>query len=446
MKEPTMNLKSSQPSRVLLGVSGGIAAYKAAEVARLLVKADVAVDVVMTANACRFIQPMTFHALTGRPVSLEVFDDDQIMRHIALSRNAAALLIAPATANCIAKLANGIADDMLTSIALARDCPLFIAPAMNSRMWHHPATQRNIATLARDGAVFLGPDRGILACGEEGVGRMLEPNVLVTSFLDGMATMPPTGAPPRAQAPFLFPTEPDAPLLPVKALAGKKVLITAGPTFEAVDPVRGLTNRSSGKMGFAIAAAAEAAGAQVTLIAGPVALPTPTQVTRVDVVSAAEMANAVFAHAKDADIFIGVAAVADYTPEVSADHKLKKEEFPALSLTLKKTTDILDEVGKRFPHIFRVGFAAETRNGEQFGEEKRQRKNLPLLVLNHAVQAFGADDNQVILLDDHGSHPLPKMSKQALAAKLVEEVAGRVGEFGMRNSEFGIGHNTYDKD
>ncbi len=396
---------TTSDKRIVFGVSGGIAAYKAAELARLWAKDGITVDVVMTAAACRFITPLMMQGLSGRPVWQDLWNaPDNGMNHIMLSRGAVAIVVAPASANFLARLAQGHADDLLSALCLARECPLLVAPAMNTHMWRNPATQRNVALLRDDGVFFLGPDSGELACGETGEGRMLTPEAIA-----------------RAVDQLILSPDHDKTTL----LQGRRVLITAGPTFEAIDPVRGLTNRSSGKMGFALAAAAARAGASVTLVAGPVHQPTPLNVMRVNAISAADMAEAVFARAKDVDIFIGVAAVADYTPMHVADHKLKKNEVDHLDLALTPTMDILDELGRRAPHVFRVGFAAETQNIQQFGEEKRQRKRLPMLILNQAQQAFGADDNEVAILDDSGMTALPRMSKTALAKRLIEEVAER---------------------
>jgi len=388
------------PGRVVLGVTGGIAAYKAAELTRILVKAGTAVDVVMTDAATRFVTPMTFQALSGRPVLTDLWQSGagDGMGHIALSRGADAILVAPASADFLAKLAQGRADDLLSTLCLARDCPLFVAPAMNRQMWAHVATRRNVAQLVADGVVVLGPDTGELACKERGEGRMLEPADLIAAL--------------------------SASRVP-KLLAGKRVLLTAGPTFEAIDPVRGITNSSSGKMGFALAQAAAEAGATVTVVAGPSALPTPTGVRRVDVTSAAQMADAVLARVADCDVFVGVAAVADYTPDTAHAQKIKKSGAP-LTLTLKPTLDILATVAARPGAPFCVGFAAESDDVERFAGEKRKRKKLPLLVANRAQDALGSDDNEVTLLDDDGAHRLPRMAKLALARRLVAEIARRL--------------------
>jgi phosphopantothenoylcysteine decarboxylase / phosphopantothenate---cysteine ligase len=388
------------PSRIVLGVTGGIAAYKTAELARLLVKSGTVVDVVMTAAATRFVGALTFQALSGRPVRTDLWDTGaaNAMGHIDVSRGADAILVAPASADFLAKLVHGRADDLLTTLCLARECPLLVAPAMNRQMWANPATQRNIAQLRADGVAILGPDNGELACNENGDGRMLEAEALFAAMVA-----------------FAQP----------KVLAGRRVLVSAGPTFEAIDPVRGITNTSSGKMGFALAQAAADAGAQVTLVAGPTTLPTPFGVTRIDVVSAAQMADAVMACVDRHDVFVSVAAVADYTPVAVQEQKMKKSSA-ALTLTLQPTVDILAAVAARKHAPFCVGFGAESQDIEQLGEEKRRRKKLPLLIANRAQDALGSDTNEVTLLDDAGAHRLPRMNKAALARALVAEIAKRL--------------------
>ncbi len=387
--------------RIVLGLTGGIAAYKSAELTRLFVKAGVAVDVVMTPAACRFIAPITLQALSGRPVRTDLWESgaDNGMGHIDLSRGADAIVVAPASADFLAKVANGHADDLLSTLCSARDCRLFVAPAMNRQMWHNAATQRNVARLAQDGVAILGPDSGEQACGEVGDGRMLEPEAIFDAIV--------------------------AALQP-KVLAGKRVLVTAGPTFEAIDPVRGITNTSSGKMGYAIAQAAAEAGAQVTMVSGPTALATPAGVERVDVGSAQQMASAVIARVPTCDLFIAVAAVADYTPASVSERKLKKSGAP-LTIELKPTVDILATVAAAVGAPYCVGFAAESHDVLAHAEDKRKRKKLPLIVANRAQDAFGADDNAVTLLDDAGAHPLPAMDKLALARTLVREIAQRMG-------------------
>jgi phosphopantothenoylcysteine decarboxylase/phosphopantothenate--cysteine ligase len=395
-----MNAPARPLDRVVLGVTGGIAAYKAAELVRLLVKEGIAVDVVMTAAATRFIAPMTMQALSGNPVLIDLWESGaaNAMGHIELSRHADAIIVAPASANFMAKLAHGLADDLLSTLCLARDCPLLVAPAMNRQMWAHVATQRNVARLQADGVAILGPGRGDQACGETGDGRMLEPEELLAGL---MASVQP------------------------KLLAGKRVVLTSGPTYEAIDPVRGITNRSSGKMGFALAQACAEAGAEVTLIAGPCTLATPARVTRVDVTSASEMAAMVEASVAGCDVFIAVAAVADYTPAETHTTKLKKSDAP-LTVTLKPTIDILAAVAARPNPPYCIGFAAETNDVNENAEAKRRRKKVPLVIANRAQDTFGQDHNEVTLLDDGGAHPLPRMDKLALARKLVAEFGQRL--------------------
>ncbi len=386
--------------RIVLGITGGIAAYKAAELTRLLVKEGIAVEVVMTPAATQFIAPMTLQALSGNPVLTDLWHSGaaNAMGHIDLSRHADAIVVAPASADFIAKLAQGHADDLLSTLCLARNCPLLVAPTMNVQMWTNPATQRNVAQLKADGIEMLGPGSGGQACGEVGDGRMIEPEEILAALIAW------------AQP---------------KLLAGKRVLLTAGPTFEAIDPVRGVTNLSSGKMGFALAQACAEAGAAVTLVAGPTAQPTPATVMRVDVRSAADMAEAVDSVVKACDIFIAVAAVADYTPADAQAKKLKKSAQP-LTLALKPTVDVLAAVAARPKAPYCVGFAAETNDVNENAEAKRRRKNLPLLVANRAQDTLGQDENEVTLLDDAGAHPLPRMDKLALARRLVAEIAQRL--------------------
>ncbi len=389
-------------SRIVLGLTGGIAAYKAAELARLFVKANIGVNVVMTPGACRFIAPITLQALSGNPVLTDLWASGAAngMGHIDLSRGADAIVVAPASADFLAKVANGHADDLLSTLTLARDCALFVAPAMNRQMWGSAANQRNIAQLVADGVIVLSPGVGDQACGETGAGRMQEPEEI---FAAVVACAQP------------------------KLLAGKRVLLTAGPTFEAIDPVRGITNTSSGKMGFALAQAAAEAGATVTLVAGPTTLPTPANVERVDVHSAADMAKAVLDRVASCDVFIAVAAVADYTPENVSATKIKKTGAP-MTITLKPTVDILATVAARSDAPYCVGFAAESHDVAKHADEKRRRKKVPLIVANRAQDAFGSDDNEVALFDDAGEHPLPKMGKLALARALVREIAERLAK------------------
>ena len=383
--------------KLVLGVTGGVAAYKAAELTRLLGKAGVEVHVVLTEAGARFVTPVTFQALSGNPVWCDLWDGRMAnnMAHIDLTRGADAVLIAPATADVMAKLAQGLADDLLTTLCLARDCPLLVAPAMNRQMWEHPATLRNAAQLRADGVSILGPDSGEQACGEVGLGRMLEPEVLV-EHLEGFFTP--------------------------KLLAGRQVVLTAGPTFEAIDPVRGITNSSSGKMGYALARACAQAGAAVELVSGPVALPTPLGVMRTSVQSAGEMRQAVLERVAAADVFIGVAAVADYRPASSAEHKIKKSGAD-FSLTLVSNPDILAEVASLPVPPFCVGFAAESRDLDGYAEAKRAAKRLPLLVGNLVQDGLGGDDNLVVLYDDAGRHPLPRAAKDELARQIVTHLA-----------------------
>jgi phosphopantothenoylcysteine decarboxylase/phosphopantothenate--cysteine ligase len=371
-----MNPPTPPTQRIVLGLTGGIAAYKAAELTRLFIKADWRVDVAMTAAACRFITPMTLQALSGRPVLSDLWatGTDNGMSHIDLSRGAAAIVIAPASADFIAKLAQGHADDLLSALCLARECPLQLAPAMNRQMWSNAATQRNIARLVADGVAIFGPGSGDQACGETGDGRMLEPDEI---FAAVVASLQP------------------------KLLAGRRVLLTAGPTFEAIDPVRGITNSSSGRMGYALAQAAQEAGASVTLVSGPTVLRTPAAVVRVDVTSAAEMQAAVEARVADSDVFVAVAAVADYTPVAVAEQKIKKDGG-ALTITLRPTVDILAAIAARSDAPYCVGFAAESHDVLRHAEEKRRRKRLPLIIANRAQDALNRDNNEVTLLGAAG--------------------------------------------
>jgi phosphopantothenoylcysteine decarboxylase/phosphopantothenate--cysteine ligase len=387
-----------QGKRIVLGVTGGIAAYKAAELVRLLGKQGAEVQVAMTDGAQHFVTTTTFQALSGRPVFTDQWDArmPNAMAHIDLSRQADLIVVAPASADFLAKVAHGLADDLLTTMILARDCPLLVAPAMNRQMWENPATQRNVGQLAADGIGLLGPASGEQACGETGAGRMLEPEEILEEVLA-----------------FFAP----------KVLAGKKVLITAGPTFEAIDAVRGITNLSSGRMGYALARAARHAGAEVTLVSGPVGLAKPLGVERVDVGSALDMHAAVIARAPAADIFIAVAAVADYRVANAATHKLKKDAGGIPPLDLVENPDILAAVAALKDGPFCVGFAAESGNLEEYAQAKRRRKNIPLLVGNLIQEGFGGDANRIVLFDDGGMHPLPPASKSVLARQLVEHIA-----------------------
>ena len=392
-----------QGRHIVLGMSGGIACFKSAELVRELQRRGATVQVVMTEAATQFITPVTMQALSNRNVYTQQWDarEPNAMAHINLTREADAVLVAPASADFMAKLAQGRADELLSLLCLARPierCPLLLAPAMNREMWAHPATQRNVAQLRADGATLLGPAAGDQACGEVGDGRMLEAQQVFDAVL-------------AARAP--------------KVLAGRRVLVTAGPTFEAIDPVRGITNTSSGKMGFALARAAAEAGAAVTLVAGPTALATPEGVERIDVVSAAQMADAVLARADASDVFVAVAAVADYRPVEVHEQKVKKKNAP-MTIALEPTVDILATVAARPKAPFCVGFAAESHDVVKLGEEKRQRKKLAMLVANRAQDAMGADDNEVTILDAKGAHALPRMDKLALARRLVAEIAARM--------------------
>ncbi|MDX5364535.1 MAG: bifunctional phosphopantothenoylcysteine decarboxylase/phosphopantothenate--cysteine ligase CoaBC [Pseudazoarcus pumilus] len=383
--------------RIVLGVTGGVAAYKAAELVRLLVRSGADVHVVLTEGGARFVTAVTFQALSGNPVWSDLWDPrmNNNMAHIDLSREADAILIAPATADVMAKLVQGRADDLLTTLCLARDCPLLVAPAMNRQMWEHPATRRNVAQLREDGAVLLGPAAGEQACGEVGLGRMLEAEELFEHLCA-----------------FFSP----------KQLAGRKVVLTAGPTFEAIDPVRGITNSSSGKMGFALAQACQRAGAEVVLVAGPSALPTPVGVHRVNVRSALEMREAVLGALPGAHVFIGVAAVADYRPEAPEAHKIKKSG-ETRSVTLVPNPDILAEVAARADAPLCVGFAAESRELDRYAEGKRVAKKLDLVVGNLVQDGLGGDDNQVTLYDAAGAHPLPRAPKDTIARQIIDHLA-----------------------
>ncbi len=391
-----------QGKRIVLGVTGGIAAYKAAELVRLLGKAGAEVQVAMTEAATHFVTPVTFQALSGKPVFTDQWDArmPNAMAHIDLSRQADAILVAPASADFLAKAAHGLADDLLATMVLARDCPLLVAPAMNRQMWENPATRRNVAQLQADGVAILGPASGEQACGEVGEGRMLEAGELLEEMIA-----------------FFAP----------KRLAGRRVLITAGPTFEAIDPVRGITNLSSGKMGYAIARAARHAGADVTLVSGPVSLPVPAGVERVPVKSAVDMHQAVMARAGAADIFIGVAAVADYAVAEVADHKLKKDEGGIPAIALVENPDILADVAAMKKGPFCVGFAAESRNLEEYAQAKRRKKKVPLIVGNLIHEGFGGDDNRLVLCDDKGTHPLAPAPKATLARQLIDHIATLTG-------------------
>ncbi len=382
---------------IVLGITGGIAAYKAAELVRLLVKANIDVQVVMTQAACQFITPVTMQALSGKPVYIDMWDSSisNGMPHIELSRQTDAILVAPASADFLAKLVQGRADDLLSTLCLARDCPLLLAPAMNKQMWENPATQRNVAQLLADGVSLLGPDSGEQACGETGLGRMLEAEALLKLV--------------------------NAHFTP-KLLAGKRVLITAGATLEMIDPVRAITNLSSGKMGYAIAQAAANMGAIVTLVSGASALSAPEAVRSIKATSSDAMYKAVMSEVGNQDIFISVAAVADYRPSAPQAEKIKKSKAN-LTLALSPNKDILAEVASLPKAPFCVGFAAETEKLLDFAEAKRQAKKLPLMVANLVSDGMGGDDNQVTLLDKNGAHPLERAPKNVIAELLLKHVA-----------------------
>ncbi len=391
--------------RIVLGVTGGIAAYKAAELVRLLLKQGASVQVAMTEAATHFVTPVTFQALSGKPVFIDQWDARiaNNMAHIDLSREADALLIAPASADFLAKVANGLADDLLTTLVLARNCPLLVAPAMNRQMWDNPATMRNMVTLRNDGITVLGPASGDQACGETGLGRMLEPEEILLELIA-----------------YLQP----------KCLAGKRVLLTAGPTFEAIDPVRGITNLSSGKMGYAIARAAREAGAEVTLVSGPVDLACPSGVRRIAVTSALQMRDAVQQQVGHSDVFVAVAAVADYRPATLSAQKIKKgQQTTPPVIELVQNPDILAEVAALPAPPLCVGFAAESEHLPEYAEAKRLSKNIPLIVGNLIHHGFGGDSNTLILFDDDGQHPLPPAPKIELARLLVARIACLLEKF-----------------
>lgn len=389
----------------MLGLSGGIACYKAAELTRAFIKAGATVQVVMTEAAEAFITPVTLQALSNRSVYASQWDtrEPNAMAHINLTREADAVVVAPASADFIAKLAHGTADDLLSLMCLARPverCPLLVVPAMNREMWAHPATQRNVVQVKADGATVLGPGSGDQACGEVGDGRMLEPDEIVQEVVA-----------------FFQP----------KALLGQKVLITAGPTFEPIDPVRGITNLSSGKMGFALARAAHEAGAEVTLVAGPVHLPTPRGVRRIDVTTAQQMHDAVLPVATRHDVFIATAAVADWRPASLSEQKIKKNGSKAPPLfELSENVDILAAVAALPDRPFCVGFAAESHDLLHHAQEKLLRKNLPLIVGNLGPATFGRDDNALLLVDARGHKSLPQADKLTLARQLVADIASRL--------------------
>ncbi len=420
--EQTRTKRIVMSKRIVLGLTGGIAAYKAAELARLLAKQGFEVQAAMTEAACHFITPATMQALTGRPVLVNQWESVQSdsgdgMAHISVSRAADAIVIAPATADFIAKLAHGLADDLLSTLCLARDCPLLVAPAMNRQMWGNAATQRNIAQLERDGVMLLGPASGAQACGEEGMGRMLEAEALardIAAFLEGGMRESV-----RTSSASLSQREHGA--NHALRMDGVKVLITAGPTYEPIDTVRGITNRSSGKMGYAVAQAALELGAEVTLVSGPVALEKPQGAKVVPVTSAEEMFDAVKQRTGDADIFIGVAAVADYRVATPSVQKIKKGTGP-LTLELVPNPDILAWAAGLPKPPFCVGFAAESEKLHENATAKRRAKKIPLLAANLAQQAIGGDDNELVLFDDAGEHVLLRADKLTLARQLMQHI------------------------
>ncbi len=388
---------------IVLGLTGGVACYKAAELARALIKAGASVQVVMTEAARHFITPVTMQALTGKPVFTDQWDSriSNNMAHIDLTRHADAILIAPCSADFMRKLVHGAADDLLSTLCLARPStvPLLVAPAMNVEMWQNPATQRNVVQLNKDGVTLCGPAAGEQACGETGLGRMLEPEQLLEMLLA-----------------FFQP----------KLLQSKKVLITAGPTFEPIDPVRGITNLSSGKMGYALARAAHAAGAEVTLVSGPTALPAPYGIKMVSVITARDMYDAVMAHVAHQDIFIAVAAVADWRVSEVSQQKIKKQNGASPELQFEQNPDILATVAALPKPPYCVGFAAESENLLEYGRIKREKKGIPLLVGNIGPQTFGKDDNELVLFDAQGHHALARADKNTLAQQLVTEIARRL--------------------
>jgi phosphopantothenoylcysteine decarboxylase/phosphopantothenate--cysteine ligase len=402
----TMDLKGK---KIVLGLSGGVACYKAADLCRSLVKEGASVQVVMTDAATHFITAVTMQALSGNTVYTDQWDPRMAnnMAHIDLTRDADAILIAPCSADFIRKLAHGVCDDLLSTLCLARPrrLPLLVAPAMNVEMWENPATRRNVAQLVEDGVCIFGPAAGEQACGEVGLGRMLEPCDLLEELV---ASFQP------------------------KVLAGKRVLITAGPTFEAIDPVRGITNLSSGKMGYSVARAAREAGAHVTLVSGPTTLPTPHGVRRIDVKSAAQMYDAVMAGIEGQHVFIGVAAVADWRVTNASDQKMKKQDGGgAPQLQFEQNPDILASVAATtslsgWPYC--VGFAAESENLVEYGAVKREKKGIPLLVGNIGPHTFGQDDNTIVLFDETGHTVLPRADKLTLARQLISEIAKRLDQ------------------
>ena len=389
---------------ILLGITGGVAAYKSALLVRSLTSAGVDVRVVMTEAAKKFISMTTLQALSGKPVPDGMWGspDNHGMSHIDLSRDRDLILIAPASANFLAKLASGAANDLLSTLCLARNCPLIVAPAMNHEMWNNKSTQRNITLLKDDGIIFIGPEGGNQACGEVGLGRMSEPGTILKSV----------------QSHF----QP-------KCFSGVNILITAGGTFEKIDAVRGITNQSSGRMGFSVVQAAINAGAEVTLIAGNTSVDPPGNCKLVRTLSAKDMFQAVKKHISNIDIFISVAAVADYRVKAPQDHKIKKESQILTNIELEPTPDILKEISSLPNPPFCVGFAAETENLEKNSREKRNRKNIPLIVGNLVQNSLGSDTNELLLIDDHGSHRFEEDTKQNQANRLIQHIANLYGSY-----------------
>ena len=393
---------------ILLGVSGGIAAYKSAELVRLLRKQGNEVRVVMTRSAMQFISPLTFQALSGNPVHSELLDADaeNAMGHISLARWADLLIIAPATANLIAKLSHGLADDLLSTLYLAALCSVYVAPAMNQAMWNKAVTQENIEKLQRHGVTVIGPEQGDQACGETGFGRMSEPVAICKHLAHALELQNPSTA---------------------QCLQGLKVLISAGPTREPLDPVRYITNRSSGKMGYALANAALKAGAEVTLVSGPVALAAPANIDLVKVETAAQMYEAVMSRASDHSIYIGAAAVADYSPAIMQPEKIKKQAEQT-TIILQKTKDILADVAKLDKRPFTVGFAAETHELEAYGRDKLARKKLDMIAANwvgRELGGFDSEQNALHVFWENGEKTLAMMDKTQLAEKLIRLIAER---------------------
>jgi len=405
-------MKELTGKKIVLGLSGGVACYKAAELCRAFTKAGASVQVVMTEAATHFITAVTMQALSGRTVYTDQWDPrvNNNMAHIDVTRDADAIIIAPCSADFIRKLAHGACDDLLSTMCVARprQVPLLIAPAMNVEMWQNPATQRNVQQLRDDGITIFGPAAGDQACGEVGFGRMLEPEQLLEEVI---AAFQP------------------------KVLAGKRILITAGPTFEPIDPVRGITNLSSGKMGYAVARAAREAGAEVVLVSGPVTLPVPFGVQRISVQSAQQMYDAVMANVDHQHIFIAVAAVADWRIANASDQKLKKNpNGTAPDLKFEQNPDILASVAaltNLAGHPYCVGFAAESENLVQFGADKREKKGIPLLVGNIGHHTFGQDDNTIILFDENGHTILPRADKLTLARQLISEISKRISQHSL---------------